>query len=114
MCCDACSQGVYEDCNSACLTYSVVVQINERYIPQLKEVLKWPQSIGIVGGRPSSSLYFVGCQGDQVIYLDPHQAQQVTLHALLWLSINCPKQMQYGISFRSMYNGFPISMAYVM
>ena len=51
--------------------------MNERYIPQLQQVLTWPQSIGIVGGRPSSSLYFVGCQDDQVIYLDPHQAQQV-------------------------------------
>ena len=53
------------------------MQINERYVPQLQQVLTWPQSIGIVGGRPSSSLYFVGCQHDQVIYLDPHQAQQV-------------------------------------
>lgn len=51
--------------------------MNERYIPQLQQVLTWPQSVGIVGGRPSSSLYFVGCQDDQVIYLDPHQAQQV-------------------------------------
>ncbi|KAL3130507.1 hypothetical protein ABBQ38_008324 [Trebouxia sp. C0009 RCD-2024] len=51
-------------------------KVNERYIPQLQRVLTWPQSIGIVGGRPSSSLYFVGCQDDQVIYLDPHQAQQ--------------------------------------
>lgn len=57
----------------------VLVQVNERYISQLQEVLQWPQSIGIVGGRPSSSLYFVGYQGNQVLYLDPHQAQQVLL-----------------------------------
>lgn len=56
---------------------AVLQQVNERYIPQLQQVLTWPQSIGIVGGRPSSSLYFVGCQDDQVMYLDPHQAQQV-------------------------------------
>ena len=67
------------------------LQINERYVPQLQQVLTWPQSIGIVGVRPSSSLYFIGCQGDQVIYLDPHQAQQVQnacgyLHALESLS----------------------------
>ena len=55
-------------------------QVNERYVPQLQQVLTWPQSIGIVGGRPSSSLYFVGCQHDQVLYLDPHQAQQVGSH----------------------------------
>lgn len=56
-------------------------KINERYVPQLQQVLTWPQSIGIVGGRPSSSLYFVGCQHDQVIYLDPHQAQQTPAQA---------------------------------
>eukprot|EP00854_Cymbomonas_tetramitiformis_P009538 gene9538-11303_t len=37
-------------------------KINERYIPLLAKVLTFPQSVGIVGGRPSSSLYFVGCQ----------------------------------------------------
>jgi cysteine protease ATG4 len=52
--------------------------VNEKYIPQLREVLQWPQSIGIVGGRPSSSLYFVGCQDDNVLYLDPHEVQDVT------------------------------------
>ncbi|PSC76415.1 cysteine protease atg4b [Micractinium conductrix] len=37
-------------------------KLNPRYAPQLEAVLSWPQSIGVVGGRPSSSLYFVGCQ----------------------------------------------------
>ena len=60
---------------------NTAVQVNERYIPQLQQVLTWPQSIGIVGGRPASSLYFVGCQDDHVIYLDPHQAQQVISNA---------------------------------
>lgn len=41
-----------------------LLQLNPRYAPQLEAVLTWPQSIGIVGGRPSSSLYFVGCQVD--------------------------------------------------
>ena len=41
-----------------------LLQLNPRYAPQLEVVLTWPQSIGIVGGRPSSSLYFVGCQVD--------------------------------------------------
>ncbi|DBA90578.1 hypothetical protein WJX77_002037 [Trebouxia sp. C0004] len=56
-------------------------KVNERYVPQLQQVLTWPQSIGIVGGRPGSSLYFVGCQHDQVLYLDPHQAQQTPAQA---------------------------------
>ena len=52
-------------------------QLNPRYVPQLQQVLAMPQSIGIVGGRPGSSLYFLGCQDSHVIYLDPHQVQQV-------------------------------------
>ena len=53
------------------------MQVNPRYIPQLKAVLKWPHSVGIVGGRPSSSLYFVGHQENNFIYLDPHTLQEV-------------------------------------
>lgn len=47
------------------------------YVPQLQAVLRFPQSVGIVGGRPASSLYFVGYQGDRVLYLDPHEMQPV-------------------------------------
>lgn len=51
--------------------------LNARYIPQLQEVLRWRQSAGIVGGRPGSSLYFIGCQDQSVLFLDPHTLQQV-------------------------------------
>lgn len=36
-----------------------------------------PQCIGIVGGRPSSSLYFIGFQEENIVYLDPHHVQAV-------------------------------------
>lgn len=52
-------------------------QVNPRYVGQLAQVLTWPGSVGIVGGRPSSSLYFVGTQGERVLYLDPHDVQDV-------------------------------------
>ncbi len=52
-------------------------QINERYLPQLATLLTWPQAVGIVGGRPGASLFFVGVQGASVLYLDPHDVQQV-------------------------------------
>lgn len=46
-------------------------------MPQLQTVLTWPHSIGIIGGRPGSSLYFVGTQEQNVLFLDPHETQQV-------------------------------------
>jgi cysteine protease ATG4 len=52
--------------------------VNSVYIAQLQAVLTWRQSIGIVGGRPSSSLYFIGYQHEHVLYLDPHEVQPVS------------------------------------
>ncbi|KAK2794969.1 Cysteine protease atg4 [Onygenales sp. PD_12] len=45
------------------------------YWESLKALLKWPQSVGIAGGRPSSSHYFVGAQGSYFFYLDPHHTR---------------------------------------
>ena len=42
------------------------------YWDALKALLQIPQSVGIAGGRPSSSHYFFGIQDDQYFYLDPH------------------------------------------
>ncbi|GAB7352218.1 hypothetical protein MBLNU459_g2691t1 [Dothideomycetes sp. NU459] len=42
------------------------------YWEALKAVLCLPQSIGIAGGRPSSSHYFIGTQANSFFYLDPH------------------------------------------
>ena len=54
--------------------------VNPAYGPQLCAALSMPQSVGIVGGRPGTSLYFVGVQGDAVLYLDPHEVQPHVLH----------------------------------
>jgi len=35
-------------------------------------MLRMRQSVGIIGGRPRQSLFFVGFQDESVIYLDPH------------------------------------------
>lgn len=53
--------------------------INTRYIGQLRSMLAFEQSIGIVGGRPNSSLYIVGHSDDVFFYLDPHVVQPASL-----------------------------------
>lgn len=68
--------------------------INPNYSAGLKECLKFPQSLGFVGGRPRSSYYFLGYQvaycririlsplsqnqqADRLLYLDPHTIQKL-------------------------------------
>ncbi|CAG8971402.1 hypothetical protein HYALB_00006952 [Hymenoscyphus albidus] len=50
-------------------------KITPVYWEALKATLQMSQSIGIAGGRPSSSHYFVGVQGSYLFYLDPHQTR---------------------------------------
>ncbi|KUJ10593.1 putative cysteine protease atg4 [Mollisia scopiformis] len=50
-------------------------KITPVYWEALKASLQMPQSIGIAGGQPSSSHYFIGVQGSFFFYLDPHQTR---------------------------------------
>ncbi|KAG9202177.1 Cysteine protease atg4 [Epicoccum nigrum] len=47
-------------------------KITPVYWEALKAALQMKQSIGIAGGRPSASHYFIGTQGNNFFYLDPH------------------------------------------
>lgn len=38
----------------------------------LQTLFTFPQSVGIAGGRPNTSYYFVASQGNSLFYLDPH------------------------------------------
>ncbi|KAL5534817.1 hypothetical protein ACEPAG_1281 [Sanghuangporus baumii] len=49
--------------------------VNPIYYDAVKALFTFPQSVGIAGGRPSSSYYFVGVQADNLFYLDPHHAR---------------------------------------
>ncbi|KAJ3517680.1 hypothetical protein NLJ89_g354 [Agrocybe chaxingu] len=49
--------------------------VNPIYYETIKQLYTFPQSVGIAGGRPSSSYYFVGSQADNLFYLDPHNTR---------------------------------------
>ncbi|PFH45372.1 hypothetical protein AMATHDRAFT_9389 [Amanita thiersii Skay4041] len=50
-------------------------RVNPIYYDTIKQLYTFPQSVGIAGGRPSSSYYFVGSQANNLFYLDPHQSR---------------------------------------
>eukprot|EP00904_Undaria_pinnatifida_P013341 jgi/Undpi1/9137/HiC_scaffold_26.g11595.m1 len=50
-------------------------ELSTGYIPSLLEMLRVPQSLGFLGGRPNHAIYFVGAQGDTLTGLDPHTTQ---------------------------------------
>ncbi|KAJ7460573.1 hypothetical protein FB451DRAFT_1269549 [Mycena latifolia] len=49
--------------------------VNPIYHETIKRLYTFPQSVGIAGGRPSSSYYFVGSQAEGLFYLDPHHSR---------------------------------------
>lgn len=53
-----------------------VEKLNTLYIPSLQTVFSYKECVGIIGGRPGHSLYFIGFQGGEMIGLDPHKCQQ--------------------------------------
>lgn len=45
------------------------------YEDYLKDALKLPQTVGIIGGSPRHAVYILGYQDDSFIDLDPHFIQ---------------------------------------
>jgi len=49
-----------------------IKNLNPLYYNDLKKCFQFPQCIGIGGGKPKSSLYLIGNDDNDIIYLDPH------------------------------------------
>lgn len=52
---------------------------NKFYFASILNLLNCKESVGIAGGRPSSSFYFFGYDNDDLLYLDPHYPQSSQL-----------------------------------
>ncbi|KAF2075214.1 hypothetical protein CYY_003475 [Polysphondylium violaceum] len=70
--------------------------LNSVYHSSLLEIFKFPQNLGVVGGKPRASLYFVAAQDDNLFYLDPHTVQNNIPESTLTLDLNQqqPNQQQ--------------------
>ncbi|KAI9208359.1 uncharacterized protein BJ171DRAFT_491094 [Polychytrium aggregatum] len=52
-----------------------VENLNPVYHNALRNCFDIPHCVGIAGGRPNSSVFFIGYQGSKFIYLDPHYSR---------------------------------------
>ena len=59
-----------------CIKVGVVTMMSFVYHVILQALLAMEYCIGIIGGRPKHSVYFVGFQENKLLYLDPHYVQK--------------------------------------
>ncbi|KAK3842580.1 MAG: hypothetical protein J3R72DRAFT_128676 [Linnemannia gamsii] len=74
-------------------------KLKEGYVNNLKHLFKLPQFLGIAGGRPGRSLYFVACQGNDLFYFDPHSVKPRATHEEM---SHCPSSSYHCNVVRTM------------
>lgn len=80
-----------------------VDSLNPVYYSALKKCFEFPQMVGIAGGKPSSSLFFMGVEDDDIIYLDPHHSRPALKNKSTWTvedfsSYHCSQPRKLKIS----------------
>ncbi|EDV28478.1 uncharacterized protein TRIADDRAFT_20340 [Trichoplax adhaerens] len=62
-----------------------LTDLNPIYKDKLNKCFRIKNTLGIIGGKPNSAHYFIGIQGDYLLYLDPHTVQETVK-----VKPNCP------------------------
>jgi hypothetical protein len=97
-----------------------VSKLNPTFIQHLKATFRNPYSVGIVGGKPKASLYFVAYQDDDLLYLDPHivrsahheddeftdDVYNVCPHSLLFAHTSQDPQFDFSLNYSRIMSRF--------